>query len=525
MAFGLALPMQAQFSPGKLSKAHAEYEGLDNCTLCHELGAKVSEAKCLECHKELQSLIDLKRGYHASKEVSTKTCINCHSEHHGRKFNSVRFDSVNFNHKLTGYELKSAHERIDCRDCHKSDYIADTELAKRSGTYLGLEEACLTCHVDYHRGDLGEDCLKCHNYQEFEQTPGFDHDKSEFPLRGAHQNVDCKECHPIESREGKEFQKFKGIDFAQCTDCHTDAHNGRFGTKCTDCHSENSWSQLKNTHRFNHNLTKYPLLGQHRTVSCNECHTSGDFSIALPFANCTDCHTDYHEGEIADITSGLKDCDACHTLDQPFTWSNYDWEDHNASEFPLEGAHLATPCFACHKESEEARWDFEFEAHNCVSCHEDIHSGRISESFYPEQDCQACHGADRWSDLSFDHQKTDWPLEGAHSLQVCRDCHYEGEEQHFNDLESSCNSCHDNVHGEQFTTEGAEGPKACTECHRTAFEWNADNFDHQLTQFPLEGKHAEIDCSACHKPEVQQDGSEMVIYKIPQFQCIDCHGS
>lgn len=514
--------LKAQFSPGKLSKAHAEYEGLENCTLCHELGAKVSETKCLECHKELQSLISRKRGYHSSNEVQEKTCIDCHSEHHGRKFDAVRFDSVNFNHRLTGYKLEAAHERIDCRDCHKSDYISDSEIAQRQGTYLGLQEACLSCHLDYHQGDLGKDCLSCHNYQDFEQTPGFDHQETDFPLKGAHQNVDCLECHPKEIREAKEFQKFKGLKFANCTDCHEDAHQGRFGPNCTDCHSEQSWSQLKNSHRFNHDLTDYPLRGMHRTVSCNECHSSGDFSQGLNYARCTDCHDDYHQGELEGLTKGIQDCDACHSLEKDFTWSNYDWEDHNSSEFPLEGAHLATPCFACHKESEDSRWDFEFEAHNCVACHDDIHQNYISESYYPEQNCEACHNADRWSSITFDHQKTDWPLDGAHASEDCRACHFEGEEQEFNTLEGRCVECHTNVHGEQFNQ---EGERACTECHRTAIEWNANAFDHQKTEFPLEGKHAEIECAACHKPESLSDGSERIIYKIERFQCIDCHGT
>jgi len=518
----LSFSLHAQFSPGKLSQAHAEYEGLDNCTLCHKIGAQVSEQKCLECHKELQSLIDADRGYHSSQEVQEKTCINCHSEHHGRKFDAVRFDQENFDHELTGYSLKAAHDRIDCRDCHKPDYIGDPEIAKRNETFLGLEEACLNCHIDYHQETLDADCLSCHNYESFEETPGFDHGKTDFPLKGKHQQVQCIECHAKDTRKGREFQKFSGLAFSQCTDCHEDAHQGKFGISCTDCHSEQSWSQLKNTHRFNHDLTDYPLQGRHKLVSCNECHASGNFKVQLNFAKCTDCHEDYHQGEIASIALGQQDCKDCHSLDQSFTWSSYDWEDHQEGDFPLEGAHLATPCFACHKESAESRWDFAFESQSCVSCHDDIHDQKISESFYPEKDCEACHNTERWSQISFDHIATTWDLDGAHAQQDCRICHFEGEEQHFNDLEQSCIQCHDNVHGEQFAPEGKAD---CTLCHRSALIWKADNFDHQKTEFPLEGRHAEIDCQECHKPELQTDGSEMVIYKIESFQCIDCHGS
>lgn len=518
----LSIQLKAQFSPGDLSQAHAEYEGMDNCTLCHKVGAQVSDAKCLECHKEMQSLIDANRGYHSSLEVQEKSCVKCHSEHHGRGFDVLHFDTVNFDHFLTGYELEASHERINCADCHKPDYIGDDEIANREGTFIGLEPACLSCHIDYHREELGSDCLECHNYEVFTETPGFDHDKTDYPLKGAHREVNCIECHPKEIIDGRDFQNFSDIPFANCTDCHQDVHEGRFGSQCTDCHTENSWLQLQNTHRFNHDLTDYPLEGMHRGLACSECHSQGNFKQELAFARCTDCHDDYHEGEISDLSAGILDCDACHDLSQAFTWSGYDWEDHLDADFPLEGAHLATPCFACHKESEDSRWDFKFESNDCVSCHEDIHQGFISESYYPEQDCEQCHNAERWSMIDFDHQRTEWPLEGAHAEEDCRACHYEDDNQQFNTLEGGCVECHNNVHGDQFALNGVT---TCTDCHRSAFEWKADLFDHQVTEFPLEGRHAEIDCAACHKPEIGPNGQERIKYKIENFQCIDCHGS
>ena len=52
----------AQLSPGDLTKAHANLEGLSNCTKCHELGDKVTNTKCLDCHKDINSLISKKYG-------------------------------------------------------------------------------------------------------------------------------------------------------------------------------------------------------------------------------------------------------------------------------------------------------------------------------------------------------------------------------------------------------------------------------------------------------------------------------
>ena len=64
----------AQFSPGQLSKGHANLEGVENCTKCHSVGNKVLRDKCLECHKEIKASIASKKGFHASVEVGTKNC-------------------------------------------------------------------------------------------------------------------------------------------------------------------------------------------------------------------------------------------------------------------------------------------------------------------------------------------------------------------------------------------------------------------------------------------------------------------
>jgi len=120
--------LYAQLSPGKLTQAHADLEGMFKCTQCHVLGSKLDNNKCLECHEEIQTLLDQNRGYHSSKEVRGLDCAKCHSEHHGRNFDMMRFDQDNFDHELTGYELTGAHRRIECRDCHLPDFISDRDL-------------------------------------------------------------------------------------------------------------------------------------------------------------------------------------------------------------------------------------------------------------------------------------------------------------------------------------------------------------------------------------------------------------
>ena len=146
LVFMTLLYCDGQISPGKLSEAHSQLEGLGNCTQCHDLGNKVPDRKCLDCHTVIDDLIKSNRGFHVSSEVTSKTCTECHNDHHGIKFNMIRFDEDSFDHDLAGYPLEGNHAIIDCKECHQPDYIADIDLKKRDGTFLGLGNDCLDCH-------------------------------------------------------------------------------------------------------------------------------------------------------------------------------------------------------------------------------------------------------------------------------------------------------------------------------------------------------------------------------------------
>jgi len=198
----------SQISPGKLTSPHAKLEGMSNCTACHDLGKKVSSEKCLECHKEIKSLIDREKGYHSSIEIKGKECFTCHNEHHGRAFQMIHFDTLKFNHQLTGYDLKGKHAKVSCSKCHKNEFVKTKSSQKTAGkSYLGLDTKCLSCHVDYHQKTLSEDCASCHGQDSFKPTTGFKHQTTKFPLNGKHAEVACLKCHPKEVKEGKEFQK------------------------------------------------------------------------------------------------------------------------------------------------------------------------------------------------------------------------------------------------------------------------------------------------------------------------------
>lgn len=514
----------AQFSAGPLSTAHAQLEGMKNCTQCHELGEAISEAKCLDCHKEIKSLRERGRGFHNNKEVRAKSCVSCHSEHHGRNFNAMRLETKNFDHKRAGYELKGAHKKEECTACHKPEFIANKEIASRKGTYLGLQTACLSCHKDEHRKQLSKDCLTCHGMEEWTPVVEFSHQKSKFPLKGAHKEVRCEECHKKVNDSKGAFTKYVGVAHSLCTHCHKDRHEGRLGANCTACHNHFSWKDVNASGTFNHDKTKYPLIGKHKEVACKECHKKGNEQLS--FARCTDCHKDYHEGDFSLPKGGVMDCNECHSTMENFSWTSYGMDDHQKSSYPLEGAHMATPCTACHQQTPAQNWEFSFASNECVSCHKNVHEGKLAEKFTQNNGCAKCHNTQAWSGVTFDHNTTKWPLEGLHTDVKCANCHLSKgiDSQKFVGLNQECMECHKDPHGGQFIVPNQTPQNNCAACHSTDKAWNLILFNHNASRFPLEGKHLEAKCSACHKEKIL-NGESVTWYKTNQLKCIDCHNT
>ena len=507
----------AQLSPGDLASPHSHLEGMSNCTECHTLGEKISDGKCLACHTHIDQRIKQDKGYHASAEVKNKACVSCHSDHHGLKFDMINFDKATFNHDLTGYLLEGKHGKIECKECHKADLITNTELRNKKRTFLGLQTSCLSCHDDYHQKTLSNECNNCHDFAAFKPASHFDHQNTKYPLKGKHSEVSCKECHKISLEDNIKFQKFTGLNYQKCTDCHLDVHENKFGQNCTECHSETSFFVIKNKSKFDHNSTDYPLEGAHQTVKCEKCHP-GKLTTPVKHNYCTDCHQDYHTGDFKDMIP-KSDCKDCHTV-QRFSGSLYTLTDHQDSDFPLKGAHQATPCFICHQKND--KWVFSDLGKKCSNCHEDIHNELIDKKYYPDQTCESCHSEFRWDEIKFDHNKTDFELQGAHESASCRSCHFhESEEgksiQKFNKLGTLCAECHQDIHQNQF----ADSYNTCSACHNTN-KWKPNDFNHDSTRFSLDGKHINLECKECHETKYV-DNIGYTYFKTERIKCEDCH--
>lgn len=522
-------------SPGKLSNAHKNLEGVGNCAKCHNFGEKSFRNNCLGCHTEIRSRVNDGQGYHHfTKKLE---CSTCHKEHHGREFKLIRWDPEAFEHKQTGFLLEARHDGLECRKCHNPDNIHAADIRKKGSarvkqTYLGLATECSNCHEDEHRGQLGK-CDRCHTPQEWKKN-SFSHDKSKFALVGKHASVACVSCHP-EKDDGKQrngdtkYKQFKGIAFSTCLSCHEDHHKGTFGKECKQCHTPAGWKNVSIAGgNFDHAKTHFPLEGRHRGLQCVQCHIGGDFARFknADLTHCVLCHKDYHEGDFAQ-SEDKGACERCHNLNG-FSPARFEPAQHESTRFPLRGAHAAVSCTTCHAKANAdgtRKHQFRWKTLECLACHADPHAGQLNERI-ARDGCQGCHNVESWYVTQFDHTSTRFALTGAHRTALCERCHTRGEITgvvtiRFRYADIRCVACHADKHDGQFAA--ADGVTDCARCHTTP-AWKPVQFDHvTMSRFALTGKHTEIACERCHLI-AGPDGSQPVMrFKPLETACSSCH--
>ncbi len=455
------------------------------CTSCHKPDKKFSQAPtyCNDCHKK-----DDKH-----KGGLGTDCAKCHID---KDWKTTEFD-----HDKTHFKLLGKHVDVKCVKCHIEHKYKDTP------------KTCVACHkqddVKAHKGKLGTDCAKCHSEKDWKTTK-FDHDKTEFKLLGKHEEVKCDKCHIDKKYKGtpklcnachkKDDDKaHKGKFGPKCETCHTEkdwkeitfdhekktkfpllgkhraplkctschkgdlykdklemtciachkkdddkSHKGKFGTKCETCHDENDWKKSV----FDHDKkTKFPLLGKHKSpapLKCTACHKGDLVKDKLPM-DCFSCHEkdDKHKGQEG------KKCETCHGAE---SWNKTTFDHQRMSKYPLLGRHFLVACKKCHLTPL-----FKDAPKECMGCHEkdDVHKRRLGT------ECQVCHSTRSWETWDFDHNKTDFKLDGPHkkSANKCYSCHSKPMDKKVV-LSSSCGSCHDrdDVHNGNF------GDR-CDRCH------------------------------------------------------------
>ena len=371
-------------------------------------------------------------------------CSLCHI---GGDWNTLRED-FSFDHeKETGVALTGAHKTAQCLRCHND----------RGPVQQFAAQGCAGCHVDVHMGRLGPNCEVCHGDVDWRPREQIAlHNRTRFPLVGAHAVVECFECHP-----GAESGVFLQRDVA-CVSCHLDDYQNTqepnhalagLGTNCQDCHVPVVW---RGAGSFAH-PSSFQLTGGHSGLNCTECHVGNVFTGLS--TDCIACHLDDFQSvdDPDHVASNFStNCRMCHNTNA--------WEGaifNHPSSFPLSGGHGGLDCADCHSGG------FTGTSSNCVTCHLSDYQNaddpnHIANGF--GTDCAMCHNISDWDDAEFNHR---FPINsGPHGGFDCNECHLNpGTPAVF-----SCIDCHE--HDRQETEDDHEdvngyvySSPACLNCH------------------------------------------------------------
>jgi hypothetical protein len=467
-----------------------------DCDSCHrgpQAGRyMLTPTNCGSCH--VQTYLSAKNPDHAASRFSRR-CEDCHTLFGWRPATGI-------DHETTRFPLRGAHQSTSCAACHPG------------GRFAGTPTDCYSCHQarynattnpNHVAGNFAKTCQDCHSFAAWRPAANIDHNKTRFPLTGAHQGTDCARCHV--------GGRFTGTP-TDCLSCHrtnydsTTNPNHRasgFPTDCQNCHSTSAWRPAAN---IDHNKTRFPLTGAHQGTNCVRCHVGGRFT-GTP-TDCLSCHrTNYDSTTNPNHrTAGFPtDCRSCHSTS---AWRPAASIDHSKTRFPLTGAHQSTTCTRCHVNGR-----FAGTPTDCVSCHRAKYDAATpSHSGFPTT-CQSCHSTSAWRPSSFDHNATRFPLTGAHRSTDCGRCHTNGR---YAGTPRDCVSCHQSNYDRTTNPNhrGSGFPTSCQDCHSTS-TWAGATFNHDGRYFPIySGAHRSVwgtNCGTCHG----NPGN----YKA--FECVNCH--
>jgi hypothetical protein len=219
---------------------------------------------------------------------------------------------------------------------------------------------------------------------------------------------------------------------------------------CSTCHSTITWT----TATFNHSTTGWALTGSHqmapagKVVACTDCHVGNNYTFTVANTDCYGCHqvawqsTTTLGGAVPNhITSGFptSQCSTCHDT---VLWSTGKF-DHSTTGWPLQGAHVTTPCASCHMGA--TPFALTIANTDCYGCHQAAWQSTVTlggvvpnhiSALYPTT-CLTCHTTwvtTGWLGATFTHSSFRIPHHGS----VCSDCHLVAA----NYKTFSCENCH-----------------------------------------------------------------------------------
>ena len=388
-----------------------------------------------------------------------------------------------------------------CEACHSAPWDSTTMAdlcINCHGAIAQQMQSMVALHGAMYQRDPRLECRDCHTEHRGAEAPLTIMQSGEFPhellgysleghkLTAQREPFTCADCH---------YDDISTFASDTCDTCHrqmdppfAQVHLLSFGSACLDCHDGVDVFGKQ----FNHNVSRFRLIGKHQEVECVLCHVDArslaDFQTAPQ-----DCYACHRTDDAHALRFGA-DCSLCHTPD--------DWEsatfDHNLAAFKLEGKHAQVACEDCHQNGV-----YQGTPSECYACHrqDDEHNGRFG------MDCAACHAPQSWDAVTFDHNRSNFPLDGAHIDVACETCHTANQ---FVGLSTQCVACHE----DPVFHFGALGTN-CQDCHNT-IAWVPARFNvlHPEPRVEEEGtgvNHGRTSCRTCHPSTVRE------------FTCLACH--
>jgi len=334
-----------------------------------------------------------------------------------------------------------------------------------------------------------------------------------------HEKVSCTGCHtkPVFTDVGK-----------NCANCHADIHRAQFGANCAQCHTVLGWRT--SVQSIEQHFNRFPLLGAHAVVECQECHTNAAVGNYLGLSTaCSSCHlTDWQKTSnpahpSAGTAFAAANCTNCHSFDN---WLNAKF-DHSSTGFLLTNGHANVACALCHINN---NYNLTIAPTDCGNsgCHlstwqqtnNPVHPS--AGTAFAAANCSTCHTTVSWTTATFDHSTTGFLLTSGHANVACNLCHLNNN-YNLTIAPTNCGNsqCHlttwQQTNNPVHSTSGAAFAAAnCSTCHTTA-GWTAAAFDHSVTGFALTGTHmspAPTPCASCH---VNNN------YTLNSADCYGCH--
>ena len=185
-------------------------------------------------------------------------------------------------------------------------------------------------------------------------------------------------------------------------------------------------------------------------------------------------------------------------------------------------------CAACHA----SFWSNQLMDERCLACHQDLlaapqgfHSVMVAQGAMTTcRDCHTDHNGPTAAMTtlklaSFPHDRVGFSLLGHQTSALgtdftCSDCH--GGD--FTSIDQAvCDACHRELDAAFAQNHLQAFGQDCLACHDGVDTYGPE-FDHNQTGFPLQEKHADLDCAACH-PAARSSAD----LQAAPLDCVGCH--